>query len=251
MTKQNILRLMPAVTLLMMGTAFAAPGKGANCTNVPIRVTMFQNKDTSLASAIYSDGAEYTNMVGGVSALIKVCEPQFGINAVWATGNAGRKFTFNFPSPLSGSNVQEQPSWAGKGPFLAPGIISVRSITWSHQPFTTHVGLSFTISRTTYEMRFMPETVDAPDLHLGDPTYDNFPFHASPATVVPQAYDCDTGGATKPSWHVYGNNFSDEGKMQAGTLRKPLKDGTLVHEGQYTTPFEFLIEAQTCYAYGH
>jgi hypothetical protein len=66
--------------------------------------------------------------------------------------------------------------------------------------------------------------------------------------VYPQPYDCNSGGTTKPSWIVIGNNVTG-GFLQVGTLHKTVKGGTRVHEGQYQMPFELRIEALTCFNY--
>jgi hypothetical protein len=247
MIVKNASVYVPAVMFLIAGSAFATPAKGARCADVSIRVTMYNVVDpggANLLSRIYSDGkGEYVNKMDGVSALIKVCD---GTNsAVWSTGR--RNFTFNFPLPISGVFDPSQP-FAGIGPFLVGGWINVHNITYNHiangkdyQPFTTRMGLNFTYKRTTYGMGFFPPLVEATDTHDPGVYYDE----DSPAMVIPQAFGCTAANGTpKPSsWLARGNNPNVNGILQVGTVN-PQEVGPHQH---YSMPFEFLIEALTCY----
>ena len=53
----------------------------------------------------------------------------------------------------------------------------------------------------------MPHVTDAPDRHI-DPNQipaENVPFESSPVLVIPQPYNCTTGGSTKTvRWIVRG-----------------------------------------------
>jgi hypothetical protein len=137
------------------------------------------------------------------------------------------------------------------GTYAVQGWINVRNLPYSHQPFTTHLGTTFTgPDRASYRLAFMPVDADAPDLHPVNDN-ENVPYDSSPAKVYPQAFDCNTGGTTKPSWLVLGNNLNSLGLMQVGTFYK-LANGastTDAHEGQYTMPFELRIDALTCFSY--
>src|SRR6516165_3363762 len=123
----------------------AAGGSAAKCSDIPLRVTLYNNAVTdpttgaTVASALQADGGgEYIN--GGVSALIKVCD---GTNdAVLNVTSAKRTFTFNFPSPIAGSVIQSVPSWV-PGLVSVSGWINVRNIIFNkgqEAPFTTHMG---------------------------------------------------------------------------------------------------------------
>jgi hypothetical protein len=92
----------------------------------------------------------------------------------------------------------------------------------------------------------MPVSADAPDLHPV-PDNQNIPYDSSPAKVYPQAFNCNSGGTTKPSWLVLGNNLDASGRMQVGTLYKlaSTPTGTNAHRAQYARPFELRIEALT------
>ena len=102
----------------------------------------------------------------------------------------------------------------------------------------------------------MPPNVDAPDRHIepGVIPAENTPFEASPARVIPQPYDCASGGTTNPSWIVRGSTPSADPaipaneNLQVGTLRRMTTTG-LVHAGQYSMPFEMRIEALSCFTY--
>jgi hypothetical protein len=228
-----------------------AVGK-STCDPVPIRVTIYENvvdpvTGARFPSTITSDGAEYVDGAPGVSAILHIC----GTKDATLNLSGKRTIKFNLTSPIPGSVIEEQPAWV---PALvsSTGFINVRNLVYSHQPFTTHMGTDFSLqSAGTYQLRFMPYAVDAPDLHT-DPSVlpsENTPYDSSPATVYPQPYDCNSGGTTKPSWIVIGNNVTPRGFLQVGTLHKLLKSTTRVHEGQYQMPFELRIEALTCFDY--
>jgi hypothetical protein len=72
--------------------------------------------------------------------------------------------------------------------------------------------------------------------------------------VLPQPYDCHTGGTVKPSWIVRGTMTTTDSsvpadqRLQVGTLYRV--DRTLaIHAGQYSMPLEIRIEAITCFSY--
>lgn len=232
----------------------AAPSK---CQDIPLRVTVFNNAVTdpttgaSTPSAIRSDGGgEYVN--NGTS--IKVCS---GTNdAVVNLGGTKRTFTFVFGNPISGSVIQAVPGWV-PGVYAATGWLNVRNITYSKEPFATHVGSTFTVSvdRATYRLGFKGTSPDVPNApNLDDPNRtqaDNTPFPSSPAMVYP-TYPTVCGSGSMPRWLVRGTspNFPDT-QLQVGTLHKVASkpQGEEVHEGQYSMPFEMLIEALQCFAY--
>jgi hypothetical protein len=234
-----------AVATYPVGAAQAA------CTDVPIGVTILNNAVDPVTgavtpSALLSDGGgEYLN--GNVSATIHVCD---GTNdAVLNVSSRKRTFMYQFPAPIAGSVIQSEPAWV-PATYNVSGWIDVRSLLYSHQPFTTHMGTTFSgPDHASYRLGFMPANVDAPDLHPVNDN-ENIPYDSSPAKVYPQAFDCNVGGTTKPSWLVVGNNLNGLGFMEVGTLYKLANNhGTDTHEGQYTMPFELRIDALTCFSY--
>jgi hypothetical protein len=243
-----------AATVVAAAVFPARPVDAASCTDVPIGVTILNNAVDQITgavttSALLSDGGgEYLNGTSNVSATIHVCDGTN--NAVLNVSSSKRTFIYQFTAPISGSVIQSKPVWV-PGAYNVSGWIDVRNLLFSHQPFTTHMGTTFTGSdHANYRLAFMPTTVDAPDLH---PVNDNqnIPYDSSPAKVYPQAFDCNAGGITKPSWLVVGNDLNNLGMMEVGTLYKLANNahGTDTHEGQYTAPFELRIDALTCFSY--
>jgi hypothetical protein len=246
----------PTVLACVATLTFVVPAAAAGrttCKDVPIRVTILNNAvDPStgaiVASALQSDGGgEYVNGTSNISATIHVCDGTG--DAIVNVSSAKRAFVYAFPGPIAGSATQS-PKWV-PATYAVSGWINVRNLPYSHEPFTTHLGTTFTgPDRASYRLAFMPVGVDAPDLHPVDDNQ-NVPFESSPARVYPQAFDCNVGGTTKPSWLVLGNTVNSLGMMQVGTLYR-LANGanvTDVHEGQYTMPFELRIDALTCFSY--
>lgn len=231
-----------------------AAAKPTSCTDVPVRVTILNNAvdpatGAVLASALLSDGGgEYVNGTSNVSATIHVCDGTHDV--ILNVASTKRTFAYQFPSPIAGSVIQSQPAWA-PGTSNVSGWINVRNLLFSTQPFTTHMGTTFAgPDRASYRLGFMPASVDAPDLHPVNDN-ENVPYDSSPAKVYPQAFDCNVGGTTKPSWLVLGDNSNSLGTMQVGTLYKLSSSptGASTHEGQYTLPFELRIDALTCFSY--
>src|SRR5262249_38126627 len=117
------------------------------CKDIPVRVTLYSNAVTdpttgaTVPSALQPDGGgEYINGTRA-SAVIKVCE---GTNDMELNvSSTKRTFTFAFPAPLAGSIVEAVPSWV-PGMYAVSGWINVRNLTFSKQPFTTHMGATFT-----------------------------------------------------------------------------------------------------------
>ena len=242
------------IPLLALGSSeHVRTQKKSSCTDPGVRVTMLNNavdpiSGTDTPSALLSDGGgEYAN--GSASATIHVCDGTN--NMVLNLSSTKRTFVFQFPDAAPGSVIQSKPTWV-PGTYSVSGWIDVRNLLFSAQPFTTHMGTTFTgPDRSSYRIGFMPVVVDAPDLHQvnGD---ENIPHSSSPAKVFPQAFDCTSGGTTKPSWLVIGNNPSaDTGLVQVGTLYKLANSprGSDTHEGQYVLPFEFRIDALSCFSY--
>ncbi len=236
--------------------AIEAPG---TCKDIPLRITLYNNAVTdpetnaTIPSALRSDGGgEYINGVS-TSALIKVCG---GTNdAVLNVASTKRRFRFVFPEPIPGSVINDSlPFWV-PGNFLVSGWINVRNITFSKLAFTTRMGSTFTpsVERATYRLGFHPYQAEAPDLHSGETLadLDNTPYETSPAMVYPNypvtASECGTGNM--PSWLVRGTTRNGRGMMEVATLHKKLKNGSQVHNGQYTMPFEMRIEAMQCFPY--
>ncbi len=239
---------------ISLGLAPSAWAAGPPCVDIPVRVTILSNAVDPVTggvipSALRSDGSgEYVHGTSKVSATIRVCDGTHDL--ILNVSSTKRTFAYQFPTPIAGSVIDSQPAWA-PGTFKASGWINVRNLLFSRQTFTTHMGTTFTApDRGSYRIGFMPVAVDAPNLH---PVNDNqnTPYDSSPAKVYPQPFDCNSGGTTKPSWLVLGNNPGDLSKMQVGTLYKLAgsASGTNVHKGQYMMPFELRIDALTCFNY--
>jgi len=252
-------RFWPASSMLVafaICVGIAAPASAAEppCIDVPVRVTILNNAvdpatGAVIATALRGDGlGEYVNGTSKVSATIRVCD---GTNdVILNVSSTKRTFAYQFATPLAGSLIGSQPTWV-PGTATVSGWINVRNLLYSRQAFTTHMGTTFTApDRASYRLGFMPVSVDAPNLHMVDGDQ-NTPSDSSPATVYPQSFDCLSGGTTKPSWLVLGDNANTAGAMQVGTLYKlaSTPSGANVHKGQYTLPFEIRVDALTCFNY--
>lgn len=248
-------KISPLIALGMcVGLASSAWAAEPPCTDVPVRVTILNNAVDPVTGAVtptalLSDGlGEYVHGTSKVSATIHVCDGTRDV--VLNVSSTKRAFVYQFPSPIAGSVIESQPAWA-PGTATVSGWINVRNLLFSRQAFTTQMGTTFTApDRASYRLGFMPDSVDAPNLHPVDGNQ-NTPYDSSPATVYPQSFDCTTGGNTKPSWLVLGNNSDDLSRMQVGTLYKLATSprGANAHKGQYMLPFELRIDALTCFNY--
>jgi hypothetical protein len=228
----------------------------AKCQDIPVRVTLYNNAVTdpstgaTTPSALRSDGGgEYT------TASIKVCSGTTDV--VITTGK--RTFTFTFPAPIAGSVIESTPSWV-PGTYAVSGSIGVRNILYnrgSNSPFATMAGSMFSVpgDRATYRLGFKGSSPDLPNAsNLEDPGHtpaDNTPLPSSPVVVYP-TYPLACGAGNMPRWLVRATSPNSPGTtMEVGTLYKPGpgQNASDVHEGQYTMPFEMLIEAMQCFAY--
>jgi hypothetical protein len=247
---------LPLLAALAISVGLASSSWAAEppCADVPVRVTILSNAVDPLTgvvtpAALRSDGlGEYVHGASKVSATIHVCDGTFDV--ILNVSSTKRTFAYQFNNPIAGSVIDSQPAWA-PGTHKVSGWINIRNLLFSRQSFTTHMGTTFTApDRGSYRIGFMPVTVDAPNRH---PVSDNqnTPYESSPARVYPQPFDCNSGGTTKPSWVVLGNNPGDQGSIQVGTLNKlaTTASGTSAHKGQYSLPFELRIEALQCFNY--
>lgn len=253
MTQHN---LSPAVVVAFLCWSLCpSPARAAGpCKDIPVRVTVYTNAVVDPATggtvptALQPDAAgEYINGKSA-SALIKICS---GTNdAVLNVSGTKRTFTFAFGAPIDGSVVQGMPSWV-PGRYAVSGWINIRNITFSKQPFTTHMGATFTgPDRATYRLGLDPYGVDAPDLHSGSElsAIDNTPYSTSPAVVYP-SYPAVCASGTMPTWLVRGTTPNSSGMLEVATLHKVPTNGSQIHQGQYSMPFEMRIEAMQCFAY--
>ena len=252
----RFLRPSPMLVALAICVGLASPAwaAGPPCTDVPVRITIFNSvvdpvTGAVASAALRSDGlGEYVHGTSKLSATIHVCDKTNDV--ILNLSSTKRTFTYQFPSPIAGSVIESQPAWA-PGTSKVSGWINVRNLLFSRQAFTTHMGTTFTApDRASYRLGFMPVSVDAPNQHpVGD--NQNTPYDSSPAKVYPQSFDCNIGGTTKPSWLVLGNSPGDLSGTQVGTLYKlaTSPNGTNVHKGQYMLPFELRIDALTCFSY--
>ena len=136
------------------------------------------------------------------------------------------------------------------GAYAVSGYINVRNLTFSKEPFTTHMGASFTgPDRATYRLGFDPYDVDAPDLHSGNTlsALDNTPNPTAPAAGYP-FYPTVCGPGSMPTWLVRGTTANSGGTLEVGTLHKTPFRSPQIHQGQYSLPFELRIEAMQCFA---
>ena len=235
-----------------------APGAkaAAKCQDIPARVTLYNNAvidpstGATTASAMKSDGGgEYT------TAAITVCS---GTNDAVTTSGT-RRFTYAFPTPIPGSVIEATPSWV-PGTYAVSGSINIRNILYnkgSNLAFATMAGSTFSLSgdRASYRLGFKgssPDLPNAPNLHdPGDTPGDNTPFPSSPVVVYP-TYPLPCSPGSMPRWLVRATGPNSPGTtLQVGTLHKEGsgKNVSGVHEGQYSMPFEMLIEAMQCFAY--
>jgi hypothetical protein len=247
--------LFAVVSGLVMVAQPAWAAKPAKCQDIPVRVTLYNYAVTdpptgaTTPSALRSDGGgEYT------TASIKICSGTTDV--VTTTGS--RMFTYVFPSPIPGSIIEAVPAWV-PGTYAVSGSIVIHNILYSKEPFATMAGSFFKLSggRVSYRLGFKglsPDLPNAPNMEDGGHTPgDNIPFPSSPVVVFP-TYPFPCGPGNMPRWLVQATspNFPDQDtKMEVGTLhtegnsRNP--DG--VHQGQYSMPFEMMIEAMQCFAY--
>ena len=257
--KQSAVAFACVVILLTVVHSAVHSAPAAKCQDIPLRVTLYTNAvvnpstGATTPAAITSDGGgEYT------SANIMVCAGTY--DAVTNLSGTKRTFTFSFPSPLTGSVVEAVPTWV-PGSLPVAGWINIRNILFnkgSNQPFATMAGSTFNVigDRTTYRLGFkgyIPGMPNAPNIH-GDPDTiqaDNTPFTTSPVIVYP-TYPVSCGTGAMPTWLVRGTSPNPPGtEIQVGTLHKnpSTPRDSEVHEGQYSMPFEMLIEALKCFTY--
>jgi hypothetical protein len=250
------LLLIAGVAAAMLALSAKMVARASSCTDIPVRATLYTNAvvdpatGATVPSALLSDGG------GEYSASIKTCS---GTNdAVVNVTSTKRTFTYVFPGPISGSVIQAVPTWV-PGTVSASGWINVRNITYNHpsqMAFTTHMGSTFSAgSKATYRLGFDPFQVDAPDLHSGDTnaSIDNTPYGTSPAVVYP-TYPAVCGPGSMPTWLVRGTTtvtINGQPITEVATLHlMPTNpNGSQTHEGQYSLPFEMLIEATQCFTY--
>ena len=243
-------------TVMAVQLSAARPAPPAKCQDLPARVTIFNNAVTdpstgaSTASALRSDGGgEYT------TASIKVCS---GTNDV-VTTSGSRTFTYAFPAPIAGSVIESAPTWV-PGTYAVSGSIVVHNILYnkgSNSTFATMAGSMFTVpgDRATYRFGFKGASPDLPNApNSEDPGRtpgDNTPLPSSPVVVYP-TYPLVCGPGQMPQWRVIATSPNFPGTtLEVGTLHKPGpgKNAADVHEGQYSMPFEMVIQAMQCFAY--
>jgi hypothetical protein len=247
---------------MVCGAAIVEAQKGGGCKDVPIRWFIFPvatlDDGSTVPAAIQGDGNWYSGSSGAANAVIHRCGSDPTYDATMAVGKS-RRVQFAFGAAVSGSVIQEilPPGTYSNSPFINVRNLLCVGCADPTAPFTTHMSVQlYGIGREDYRLRFMPPVVDAPDRHI-DPTIipeENVPYESSAATVIPQPYNCASGGAVMPSWIVRGVAASADpaipasAGLQVGTLRRFTRTGT-VHAGQYSMPFEMRIEASSCFTY--
>lgn len=238
------------------------PAAAAKCQDIPVRVTIFsqaliESTNTWVPSAILPDaGGSYVDG-STVSAAIKICSGTHDM--VMMPGTSTRTFNVAFPSPIAGSTIASVPSWV-PGTYATTGgehWINIRNLLYSQQPFATMAGAHFSIpgDKATYRLGFKGQSASLPNApNLDDPNNtpgDNVPFNSSPVVVYPN-YPATCATGSMPTWLVRATSAnSPDLQLEVGTLHKAASSprSPEVHEGQYSMPFEMLIEALRCFPY--
>ena len=261
------LSILTTVVAVVIGAAgewtMALAQKGGGCRDVETRWFIYPvatlQDGTTVPSAIQGDGNWYSSGAGGTSnTVIHICGADPTYDSTMAMSSK-RKLSVSFLAPVSGSVLQESVS----GTYLDSAFMNLRNILCvgctlpPGEPFTTHMAFQLSsLSRDVYRLRFMPHVTDAPDRHINPDQIpaENVPFESSPVLVIPQPYNCTTGGSTKPSWIVRGTVPTSDGdvsateNLQVGTLSRVGRTA-ITHAGQYSMPFEMRIEALSCFSY--
>lgn len=261
----NYLRALPLIVgfLLVGGAASPAFAQKSTCKDVPIRWFIYPvatlSDDSTVPSAITGDGNWYSAASGTSNTVIHVCGDNPTRDATVALSSK-RTIGLTFGAPITGTATSDSIT----GSFRNGGFMNVRNILCvgcakaPFEPFTTRMTLQLYMlaNRSDYRLRFMPNLADAPDRM--DPALiaaENAPYESSPVQVLPQPYDCNAGGTTKPSWIVRGTVPSADAavaaaeNLQVGSLARITSKGARIAAGQYSMPFEMRIEALSCFAY--
>lgn len=255
--RKSVLAFAMVLLATVLGLSSAQAQKKPACKDIPLRwffsTTATQPDGTVVPSAIRGDGEWYAD---GLNNNIHVCGTSPTYDATIAV-TSRRKVSFSFGAPVTGSVLSE--SIAG-GTYSDSPFFNVRNLLCvgcrsdPSQPFTTRIGMQVKLVNQNYRLRFMPEHTDSPDRHTNPEAipFENTPYLASPALVIPQPYDCLSGGTVKPSWIVRGTNPSADTRiapaenLQVGTLSR-VTSSSVIHAGQYSMPFEFRLEAMSCF----
>jgi hypothetical protein len=258
------LLLIVATILFVGGIASPAWAQKTACKDIPIRWFIYPvatlEDGSTVPSAITGDGNWYAASNGTSNTVIHVCGDIPTRDATMALSSK-RKISVSFGSPVTGSVLEE----SLLGAYQNSGFMNVRNILCAScskapfEPFTTRMGVQLfgLANRSDYQLRFMPSVTDAPSFHTGAGVIaaENVPYETSAVLVLPQPFDCTTGGSTKPSWIVRGmmassdTNIAAGENLQVGTLSRSKSNGTRIHAGQYSMPFEMRIEALACFSY--
>ena len=254
-----------SLVLVGISTGISAQKGAPRCQDIPTRwfiypVATLADGVTTVTSAVRGDGNWYSSGSGTSNTVIHVCGTSPSRDATLLMSSR-RKMTIQMPPPVSGSVIQESLS----GTFQNSGFMNVRNILCvgcskaPFEPFTTHMAFQLyeLTARQDYRLRFMPFVTDAPDLHIQPEAVplENVPHESSPVRVLPQPFNCTTGGTTNPSWIVRATNASQDPdispseNLQVGTLARIDSKGNRFHAGQYSMPFEIRIEALSCFSY--
>jgi hypothetical protein len=248
-------------TALLVGSCAAERVRSCTAPDYTFRMmiyssaTLASDNFTPVPSAITGDGNWYTDGADG-TATIHTC----GTRDATFNISKNRFVSFTFPNPIPNSYVDSPISpgtYASGGIFMNVHNILCNGCTVDpHKPFTTHVAFGPNFNSKSYSLRFWALTADAPDADPGpNPAEENTPYSSSPALVIPQPYDCNTGGLVKPAWIVRGTVPSSDPlipagySLQVGTAHQILNSGRTIRAGQYSMPFELRIESLQCFTY--
>jgi hypothetical protein len=203
-------------------------------------------------AAVVGDGNDvYSSLV-----TIKTCSNQ---DAILNLQTGSRKVSVILPAPIANSG--ENSATPPPAKYTDNAVINVRNIVCQGcanpgQPFVTRAGVEMEkmFNGLVYHVWNLP-AVDVSTLplaqdidgDLGEINLSNSPNVTSPVIVIPQPYNCSQGAF--PSWIVRNtlpNQASQPSFLALATLVDTEKSGTS-SAGQIVAPFEYLIQAQSCF----
>lgn len=247
-----------------------ATAKGGKCNDIAASITLnptaaAMNLDgtavldasgnpVTLSSAVDGDGNNlYTS-----NMTIQTCDTQ---DAILNLQTGGRKISIILPSPIANSGNSATPP---SGTYTANGVINVRNIVCQGcanpgQPFVTRAGIEmdsmfngltyFVWNMAAVDISTLPLAPDNdPNGDSGRISISNSPNENSLVIVLPQHYDCTQ--SIFPSWIVRNtlpNQTSPPSFSGLAALAETNKHGITSSSGEFSMPFEFRIQALSCF----
>jgi hypothetical protein len=261
-TSKTPLLLASTLALILLPSFAASAQKGGPQKDVPLRVTLYANAQLmnldgtagagTVPSAVVDDGkGVYT-----ADATIKFSSSTYDavLNMLVSNHNQ-RTLTVHLPAPIPGTATAQTPA---SGNYAAQ-LLNVHNIICHGcaspgQPFVTRVNVGQL--NGTYGLHSLPLTnpstlpeATGQDGAGAQAIAVNYPNATSWAMVIPRSYNCAIG--VYPSWIVRAtlqNAASSPSYLAVGGL---LNANTGVSVGQYSVPFEALIEATQCFNPGY